>query len=170
MRRRVQWACLKKKKVLLSPSQITVSSGGMLTQKLDTDDIQLEKGAFDGTMAYAQNKAKGPDSERRRRNSCHVMPCCAEVLFFLCSVQRQQVILTEQWASRHKEIHFSSMHPGWADTPGELQTRAKRQGSFGTLRSFWGCGNCRVISPKSVMKSLHHGLHAHLDGYVCLTE
>lgn len=28
------------------------------------------------------------------------------------------MILTEQWASQHKEIHFSSMHPGWADTPG----------------------------------------------------
>lgn len=65
---------------------ITVSSGGMLTQKLNVDDLQFEKGAFDGTMAYAQNK-------------------------------RQQVILTERWASEHKEIHFSSMHPGWADTP-----------------------------------------------------
>lgn len=68
------------------PRVVTVSSGGMLTQKLDTDDLQFEKGAFDGTMAYAQNK-------------------------------RQQVILTERWASQHKEIHFSSMHPGWADTP-----------------------------------------------------
>ncbi|XP_041856957.1 dehydrogenase/reductase SDR family member 12 [Melanotaenia boesemani] len=68
------------------PRVITVSSGGMLTQKLNVDDLQFEKGTFDGTMAYAQNK-------------------------------RQQVILTERWASQHKEIHFSSMHPGWADTP-----------------------------------------------------
>ncbi|XP_060793208.1 dehydrogenase/reductase SDR family member 12 isoform X4 [Neoarius graeffei] len=30
---------------------------------------------------------------------------------------RQQVIMTEVWARQHKEIHFSSMHPGWADTP-----------------------------------------------------
>ncbi|XP_062421021.1 dehydrogenase/reductase SDR family member 12 [Pungitius pungitius] len=67
-------------------SQVTVSSGGMLTQKLNADDLQFEKGAFDGTAAYAQNK-------------------------------RQQVILTERWATQHKEIHFSSMHPGWADTP-----------------------------------------------------
>uniref|UniRef100_A0A674CFG2 Dehydrogenase/reductase (SDR family) member 12 n=1 Tax=Salmo trutta TaxID=8032 RepID=A0A674CFG2_SALTR len=66
--------------------QITVSSGGMLVQKMKVDDLQSEKGMFDGTMAYAQNK-------------------------------RQQVILTERWASQHKEIHFSSMHPGWADTP-----------------------------------------------------
>ncbi|CAL8389178.1 dehydrogenase/reductase SDR family member 12 [Gadus morhua] len=69
-----------------NPRVITVSSGGMLVQKLNLDDLQFEKGTFDGTMAYAQNK-------------------------------RQQVILTERWASQHKEIHFSSMHPGWADTP-----------------------------------------------------
>ncbi|KAJ0070431.1 hypothetical protein NL108_010517 [Boleophthalmus pectinirostris] len=69
-----------------NPRVITVSSGGMLTQKLNVDDLQFEKGTFDGTMAYAQNK-------------------------------RQQVILTERWATQHKEIHFSSMHPGWADTP-----------------------------------------------------
>ncbi|XP_078088298.1 dehydrogenase/reductase SDR family member 12 [Mustelus asterias] len=35
---------------------ITVSSGGMLVQKLNVDDLQFEKGMFDGTMAYAQNK------------------------------------------------------------------------------------------------------------------
>uniref|UniRef100_A0A3P8V9Q6 Dehydrogenase/reductase (SDR family) member 12 n=1 Tax=Cynoglossus semilaevis TaxID=244447 RepID=A0A3P8V9Q6_CYNSE len=68
------------------PRVITVSSGGMLTQKLNVDDLQFEKGTFDGTMVYAQNK-------------------------------RQQVILTQRWASQHKEIQFSSMHPGWADTP-----------------------------------------------------
>ncbi|XP_067896441.1 dehydrogenase/reductase SDR family member 12 isoform X1 [Heterodontus francisci] len=64
---------------------ITVSSGGMLVQKLNVDDLQFEKGRFDGTMAYAQNK-------------------------------RQQVVMTEQWAKIYKNIHFSSMHPGWADT------------------------------------------------------
>uniref|UniRef100_A0A8B9GYH0 Dehydrogenase/reductase (SDR family) member 12 n=1 Tax=Astyanax mexicanus TaxID=7994 RepID=A0A8B9GYH0_ASTMX len=69
-----------------SSSPITVSSGGMLVQKLNVEDLQFEKGTFDGTMAYAQNK-------------------------------RQQVVMTERWAAQHKEIHFSSMHPGWADTP-----------------------------------------------------
>ncbi|XP_018411966.1 PREDICTED: dehydrogenase/reductase SDR family member 12 [Nanorana parkeri] len=65
---------------------VTVSSGGMLVQKLDVSDLQFEKGTFDGTMVYAQNK-------------------------------RQQVILTEQWAKSYPKIHFSVMHPGWADTP-----------------------------------------------------
>ncbi|NXY86646.1 DHR12 reductase, partial [Alcedo cyanopectus] len=65
---------------------ITVSSGGMLVQKLNISDLQSETGMFDGTMVYAQNK-------------------------------RQQVVLTEQWAKAHRNIHFSAMHPGWADTP-----------------------------------------------------
>ncbi|XP_072259504.1 dehydrogenase/reductase SDR family member 12 [Pyxicephalus adspersus] len=65
---------------------VTVSSGGMLVQKLDVSDLQFETSTFDGTMVYAQNK-------------------------------RQQVILTEQWAKSYSKIHFSVMHPGWADTP-----------------------------------------------------
>ncbi|KAE8627189.1 hypothetical protein XENTR_v10006900 [Xenopus tropicalis] len=68
------------------PRVITVSSGGMLVQKLNVSDLQFETGTFDGTMAYAQNK-------------------------------RQQVILTEQWAKANPNVHFSVMHPGWADTP-----------------------------------------------------
>ncbi|XP_037095807.1 dehydrogenase/reductase SDR family member 12 [Syngnathus acus] len=79
-------ALLPALKKATDPRVVTVSSGGMLTQKLNVDDLQFEKGAFDGTIAYAQNK-------------------------------RQQVILTERWAAQHKDIHFSSMHPGWADTP-----------------------------------------------------
>merc|ERR1712013_705150 len=69
------------------PRVITVSSGGMLVQKLDVDDLQFQKmSKYDGTMAYAQNK-------------------------------RQQVVLTEEWAMEHTDIHFSVMHPGWSDTP-----------------------------------------------------
>lgn len=36
----------------------------MLTQKLNTDDLQFEKGTFDGTMAYAQNKVRGTDLQQ----------------------------------------------------------------------------------------------------------
>ena len=32
--------------------------------------------------------------------------------------KRQQVVLTEQYAKKYANIHFSSMHPGWSDTPG----------------------------------------------------
>uniref|UniRef100_A0A1A8DRP3 Uncharacterized protein n=1 Tax=Nothobranchius kadleci TaxID=1051664 RepID=A0A1A8DRP3_NOTKA len=38
------------------PRVITVSSGGMLVQKLRVDDLHSEKGYFDGVMVYAQNK------------------------------------------------------------------------------------------------------------------
>ncbi|XP_069562356.1 dehydrogenase/reductase SDR family member 12-like [Brachyistius frenatus] len=38
------------------PRVITVSSGGMLVQKLRADDLQSEKGYFDGIKVYAQNK------------------------------------------------------------------------------------------------------------------
>ncbi|XP_055100823.1 dehydrogenase/reductase SDR family member 12 isoform X3 [Symphalangus syndactylus] len=75
------------------PRVITVSSGGMLVQKLNTNDLQSERTPFDGTMVYAQNKVS----------------------------ERQQVVLTEWWAQGHPAIHFSSMHPGWADTPGVRQ-------------------------------------------------
>ena len=61
-------------------------SGGMLTQKLDLSDMQMEKGTFDGTMSYASQK-------------------------------RQQVCVTEEWAKLNPDIHFSTTHPGWADTP-----------------------------------------------------
>ncbi|XDV28029.1 hypothetical protein PO909_031441 [Leuciscus waleckii] len=68
------------------PRVITVSSGGMLVQKLNADDLQTERAQFDATMVYAQNK-------------------------------RQQVVMTEVWAKANPKIHFSVMHPGWADTP-----------------------------------------------------
>ncbi|OXB62061.1 hypothetical protein ASZ78_013434, partial [Callipepla squamata] len=35
---------------------VTVSSGGMLVQKLNVADLQSGSGTFDGTMVYAQNK------------------------------------------------------------------------------------------------------------------
>merc|ERR1719318_2525168 len=31
--------------------------------------------------------------------------------------KRQQVVMTEHLAREHTEVHFSVMHPGWADTP-----------------------------------------------------
>jgi len=81
------------------PRVVTVSSGGMLVQKLNVDDLQQEKlTPFDGTMAYAQNK-------------------------------RQQVVMTEWWSdvqnkpaydmlnTSNNDIKYFVMHPGWADTP-----------------------------------------------------
>lgn len=69
------------------PRIFIVSSGGMLTQKLDWQDLNHEKASkFDGTMVYAQNK-------------------------------RQQVVMAEYYARNNQKIYFATMHPGWADTP-----------------------------------------------------
>jgi len=71
-----------------NPRVIFVSSGGMLTQKMDHSDLNFEKMTnYDGVMAYAQNK-------------------------------RQQVVMCEQFAKSYPKIFFASMHPGWADTAG----------------------------------------------------
>jgi dehydrogenase/reductase SDR family member 12 len=32
--------------------------------------------------------------------------------------KRAQVTLNEIWAAKERSVHFDSMHPGWADTPG----------------------------------------------------
>ncbi|XP_078212607.1 dehydrogenase/reductase SDR family member 12 isoform X3 [Callithrix jacchus] len=40
------------------PQVITVSSGGMLVQKLNTNDLRSERTPFDGTVVYAQNKVR----------------------------------------------------------------------------------------------------------------
>jgi len=81
------------------PRVITVSSGGMLVQKLNVNDLQFSKmSPFDGTMAYAQNK-------------------------------RQQIVMTEWWSDvqnkpaydmlnpSNNDIKYYVMHPGWTDTP-----------------------------------------------------
>ncbi|XP_003383658.1 PREDICTED: dehydrogenase/reductase SDR family member 12-like isoform X2 [Amphimedon queenslandica] len=70
-----------------SAQVVTVSSGGMYTEKLDPYDLNLaaRQDKFDGTFAYGQNK-------------------------------RQQVVMSRLWAVKYPNIHFSSMHPGWAAT------------------------------------------------------
>lgn len=67
---------------------VTVTSAGMLTERLDADDPQCaQQPAWDGTEAYARHK-------------------------------RAQVELTHHWAVHYPAIQFLSTHPGWADTPG----------------------------------------------------
>ena len=68
---------------------INVSSGGMYTQKLRVDDLQSERGQFDGPKVYARTKR-------------------AEVIL--------TELWAEQLAGTGVVVH--AMHPGWADTPG----------------------------------------------------
>jgi dehydrogenase/reductase SDR family protein 12 len=68
---------------------INVSSGGMHTQRLSADDLQSERGEFDGATAYARAKR-------------------AQVIL--------TEIWGERLKDRGVVVH--AMHPGWADTPG----------------------------------------------------
>ena len=72
---------------------INVSSGGMYTQGLHPEDLQSDHDKFRGTVAYARTK-------------------------------RMQVVLSELWASRlaGTDVVVNSMHPGWVDTPGLLDS------------------------------------------------
>ncbi len=71
---------------------ITVSSGGMYTQALRLPELRLGAEQYDGVVAYAQAK-------------------------------RAQVVLNEQWSRRATDsAAFHAMHPGWADTPGVVDS------------------------------------------------
>ncbi len=68
---------------------VVVASGGMYGTRIKVRDLHSARGEFDGTIAYARAK-------------------------------RAQVILTEMGAEllAGEGVAVSSMHPGWADTPG----------------------------------------------------
>lgn len=75
---------------LEAPARIVnVSSGGMYTQRIRVDDLQMRKGRYDGAVAYARTK----------RGQVILTELWAKAL-----------------ADRGVVVH--SMHPGWADTPG----------------------------------------------------
>ena len=68
---------------------INVSSGGMYTQRITVDDLQSERGQFDGPKVYARTKR-------------------AEVI--LTEIWAQRLVDTG--------VVVHAMHPGWSDTPG----------------------------------------------------
>jgi NAD(P)-dependent dehydrogenase (short-subunit alcohol dehydrogenase family) len=77
-----------------APSRIiNVASGGMYSQRISISNLQNDQGEYKGSAAYARTK-------------------------------RGQVILTEMWAEQltDKGVTVSSMHPGWADTPGVVDS------------------------------------------------
>jgi NAD(P)-dependent dehydrogenase (short-subunit alcohol dehydrogenase family) len=73
-----------------TPSTIVnVSSGGMYTARLRTDDLQRERHSYDGAAVYARHKR-------------------AQVV--LSEMWEERL--------RDKGVAVHSMHPGWVDTPG----------------------------------------------------
>lgn len=67
---------------------ISVVSGGMYFQPLLLDDLQYERGGFDGTRAYARAK------------------------------RASTALIREWSRRFRGSVRFDAMHPGWADTPG----------------------------------------------------
>jgi dehydrogenase/reductase SDR family member 12 len=68
---------------------LTVSSGGMYSQRFDLDRLEAGPEDFEGVAAYA--RAKRAQVVLNREWACRVDP---------------------------REVVFHAMHPGWADTPG----------------------------------------------------
>ena len=68
---------------------VAVTSGGMYTQALDLDDLQLNADPYSGTRAYARAKR-------------------AQVALVREWARRLPA----------PDLAFNAMHPGWADTPG----------------------------------------------------
>ena len=67
---------------------ISVVSGGMYLQPVPLDDLQFERGAYDGVRAYARAK------------------------------RASMALIREWSRRYRGRVRFDAMHPGWADTPG----------------------------------------------------
>ncbi len=71
---------------------LTVASGGMYAERLSVADLEMTPDDYDGVRAYARAK-------------------------------RAQVELTREWTRRGDgTVSFHTMHPGWADTPGVVES------------------------------------------------
>ncbi len=73
-----------------APSRVlTMSSGGMYSSGLTVNNLEMPADDYSGTEQYSRAK-------------------------------RAQVTLNEMWAERFggQGVHFHTLHPGWADTPG----------------------------------------------------
>lgn len=108
---------------------ISITSGGMLTQKLNSRDLQLERTIpFDGIVSYAQTK-------------------------------RQMVEMGHYWAKEHPNILFLSAHPGWAETPGVIESMPSFYNHFkNNLRNVEQGADCIVWSSiSSSAKGIQNG-------------
>ncbi len=72
---------------------VFVTSGGMYSQRLRADDPEYRRGDYSGTTAYARSK----------RAQIELLP-----------------LLSQRWAGAGLGVHAT--HPGWADTPGVVDS------------------------------------------------
>lgn len=83
---------------------ITMSSGGMYTQRLDVDVLEMSPERYRGSVAYA--RAKRAQVALNELWSNRVTP---------------------------KEVVFHALHPGWADTPGVAESLPRFRRIMGPL-------------------------------------
>ncbi len=98
---------------------VMVTSGGMYTQRLPANDPDYVRGEYQPSVAYARSK----------RTQVSLLP-----------------ILDQRWGPHGVDVH--AMHPGWADTPGvvdslpgfhKLTKRILRDAEEGADTSVWLC-------------------------------
>ncbi len=88
-----------------APSKVVfVTSGGMYTEKLDADDLELTHRDFDGPAFYAHAK---------------------RIQVILAGM------LDEQLEPQGITVH--AMHPGWADTPGVVEALPRFHSTLGPI-------------------------------------
>jgi len=88
-----------------APSKVVfVTSGGMYTEKLDVDDLELANRDFDGPAFYAHAK---------------------RIQVILAG------LLDERLAPQGISVH--AMHPGWADTPGVVEALPRFYSTIGPI-------------------------------------
>uniref|UniRef100_A0A8C5LVE6 Dehydrogenase/reductase SDR family member 12 n=1 Tax=Leptobrachium leishanense TaxID=445787 RepID=A0A8C5LVE6_9ANUR len=115
---------------------VLINNAGCMVNKRELTDDGLEKNFATNTLGmYILTKALLPALEKEEdarvvnvsSGGMLVQKLTVSDLQFECGTfdgtmayaqnKRQQVTLTELWAKSHSKIHFSVMHPGWADTP-----------------------------------------------------
>jgi NAD(P)-dependent dehydrogenase (short-subunit alcohol dehydrogenase family) len=88
-----------------------VTSGGMYGQRLRADDPEFMRGEYSGTTAYARSK----------RAQVELLP-----------------VLADRWSGDGIGVH--AMHPGWADTPGVVESLPRFHKLTGPLLRDPACG------------------------------
>ena len=96
---------------------VFVTSGGMYGQRLRADDPEFTTGEYSGTTAYARSK----------RAQVELLP-----------------VLADRWSGDGIGVH--AMHPGWADTPGVVDSLPRFHKLTGPLLR------------DAALRSRHHGL------------
>lgn len=121
---------------------VTVSSAGMLTEKLELDDVEMKRGGFDGTVQYAKGKRHQVALTQRWARLHGGGAGVGEV---------------KGGGAGGDGIGVYAMHPGWSDTeavktalPGfysslKEKLRSPRQGADTVA---WLC-----VAPKSGLQS-----------------